>query len=407
MADPGKVPHKYNTRANPNPREAPPQSNTVAAAVSHKTPPKYNPFAPASESLSLDNNRYKPRDLLNYTVKAWHGRQDADLSDRQREAKQEIIDLVQRQDQAVYEQIDDDPEKDGGKEEALATAQRSVQTFAASLDRYFFFGCVQKVTMLETTTTGERDSGLDVPNKKSSTGTGIRGSSSSDANATDSSETEDEDVQIQTTAKIVIRVVQSSDGRRPRDALAVLADVARETVRAWLVQYSCRCGACDRAALSTVGLPGSYNGPVFLMLHRLVVSELRGWGSRPLLLEGLEGRDCPGEEVSRRARAQAQKDVESLSLSLSSEQAHRRDRANRKYYSKERTPAQTRRDLIRMTAQGRVLVDPRLKRRQLDEEDAARLKASRAGEYGGDKKRYERIITEEEEEKVKKKAQGC
>ncbi|KAI0175986.1 hypothetical protein GGR52DRAFT_589758 [Hypoxylon sp. FL1284] len=200
---------------------------------------QYAPFPPFDQP-NLQKKSHKARDLLNATVASFYQRDDEKLSRRQHDARQRFIARFREQ-QGAYGRT---------RRNTSPTMPQPIDDMrylAQQLDDFFFFG------------------------------------------------------QLAAHA----RLLSAARGRslRPegqRGLGAVVGALLHELARTYLSVFACGCARCARDALNTVGAPGDGHGPVFLMLHRLAVGEVRRWDAS---LRGVLADDCPGAEVSRRARA--------------------------------------------------------------------------------------------------------
>ncbi|KAI1769755.1 hypothetical protein F4818DRAFT_315265 [Hypoxylon cercidicola] len=226
-------------------------------------------------------NGHKARDLLNATVAAFHKRDSKDLNSRQIYARKDFI-----------ARFNDRRSAYGGwpaKHYALASAGADVRYLAEQLDSFFFFQQVVDHVNIKT--------GFDVVGKDSlKIEPRIEG------------ETFPRTERSQAFTQIVINVGSHRDGR-VYSLDAIVGQLMHEMIHAYLLIYACNCWVCERDSLNTVGVEDDGHGPIFLMLHRLMLSEIRRWDDG---LEGLLAEDCPRDVVSMSLRARAKAAMRSL-----------------------------------------------------------------------------------------------
>ncbi|KAI4861770.1 hypothetical protein F4820DRAFT_464422 [Hypoxylon rubiginosum] len=297
----------------------------------HLTITNYAPFPPYYR-LNLQQKAYKARDLLNATVAAFY-RRDKDLSGRQRHAHE-----------AFTSRFTDRQETYGRKPSpettnALASAGDDVRYLARQLDDFFFFRQVIDHVHIKT--------GFDVVGRDP-----LR------IDRRVEGETFRRAERNRSFVQIVINVGSHSDDRLyPLDA--IVGQLMHEMVHAYLLVFACDCWRCGRDSLNTVGVEDDGHGPAFLMLHRLVLSEMRKWDAS---LKGLLADDCPGASVSRSALGRAVAAARSL------------DDRERQALNPVRSHTFAN-YLVRFSASGTsVLVNPTLLARQLEKEGALKSK---------------------------------
>ncbi|KAH9902314.1 hypothetical protein F4778DRAFT_791248 [Xylariomycetidae sp. FL2044] len=287
----------------------------------HKAEPKYAPFA--QEKITVDDYGYKPRDLLKFSIKSFYQRTQKDRSTVQDKARIDIINKIKER-RGAY----DRPRDDETNEKEL---QEDVMHFIRSLDEFFFHGSLEEHLKINT---GFRVAGIDPISKKPWHG---------------------ESVPYTTKGKQGSQMtIDIGDKEKVFDILTILGNLMHEMVHAWFQVFSCDCEQCNRAVLNTIGLPNDGHGPHFLMLHALIVQEMRRWDP---VLSGFLEADCPEGRISKSAESRAKKAMGQLTPEKRAE------------YTRVRSAAQAKRDLIRITANSHVYVDPRFKLRQLMEED--------------------------------------
>ncbi|TGJ85295.1 hypothetical protein E0Z10_g3473 [Xylaria hypoxylon] len=234
---------------------------------SHTSLPEYAPFQPYN-SPGLHISEYKPRELLNFAVKAFYSRKDSDLSFQQRQSRTKFVVIF------------DNRKKEYGKpfeDKQLAGFQRDMYLFIKHLDNFLFFGCLRRHIELEVA--------MDTVSAKDPA-TGKKWESHTSL--------------FIKNAKHFIRI-QLNLGRNDRlyDLQTLMGNLVHEVVHAWYMYFSCTCEYCNKDSLNTTGHPSDHHGPLFLMLHRLIVTEIRRWDA---VLKTFLADDCPDDEVSRSAK---------------------------------------------------------------------------------------------------------
>ncbi|KAI6093465.1 hypothetical protein F4821DRAFT_252471 [Hypoxylon rubiginosum] len=246
----------------------------------HLTIINYAPFAPYYR-LNLQKNAYKARDLLNATVAAFHRRDSKDLSGRQNHARK-----------AFLARFTDRQRDFGGKPpnpNALAFAVEDVRYLAKQLDRYFFFGLVTDHIQIWT--------GFDVVGKDP-----LKLQKRIEGSTLPCSEGNRSWIQIN------LNIGSKSNGNMYH-LDDIVGQLMHEMIHAYLQIYACDCWKCERDSLNTVGVDGDGHGPVFLMLHRLILTEMRKWHDE---LKDLLVDDCPRSAISKSAWHRATAAMRSL-----------------------------------------------------------------------------------------------
>ncbi|KAI8628039.1 hypothetical protein F5Y19DRAFT_476833 [Xylariaceae sp. FL1651] len=318
--------------------------------VSHKSLPSYAPFT-TYYSPDLAREKYKPRDLMNYAVRAFYARDVDDLNPRQQDSRNKFVQIFNnRKDQ--YGHVVDDAH--------LASLQRDMQSFMEYLDGFFFFGYLQLFVKLDT---------------------GMNQISQSDPYTGQTWESSA--VRCREGDKDFIRIQLNLERHhRIHDLQTLVGNLVHEMIHAWFFHFSCVCARCHKDLLNTTGHPNDHHGPIFIMLHRLIVTEIRRWDPA---LEDFLADDCPNDYVSQSALRSFQLSTAGLGES------------EKKEYNSIRKVRTTTRNLIRLTANDKVAVLPQLKHRPLRIEDNLRIKILRKKEEVKDTIIYNKILEQEVE----------
>ncbi|KAI0842959.1 hypothetical protein F5Y06DRAFT_256538 [Hypoxylon sp. FL0890] len=170
--------------------------------------------------------------------------------------------------------------------------------------------------------------------------------------------------------------INIGSGEKLYELDAILGQLMHEMVHAYFQLFACDCPSCSKDALNTIGVEDDGHGPLFLMLHRLILSEIREWGfssdedDNDSSLDALLADDCPGEYISKSASARAQKAIENMTPNEKKKLNQVRSHNFTNY-------------LVRFSKSGRrVLVQPSLLSRQSDWEDSLPDKPKRDRELG-------------------------
>ncbi|KAI0416143.1 hypothetical protein F5X98DRAFT_364716 [Xylaria grammica] len=325
---------------------------------SHISLPKYAPFPPY-DSPDLYMSRYKPRELLNFAAKAFHSRNDNDLSIEQLKARTEFV--------KAFNNL----RKKNGKSiehKQVASIQRDMGYLMNCLDKFFFFGCLRSHVKLEATmsTMFEKDPS-----------TGKRWESDTTLSIEDD--------------KLFVKVRLNLGQNKPYNLQTLLGRLMHEIVHAWYLYFSCTCEYCERDLLNTTGHPSDQHGPLYLMLHRLLVTEIRRWDAT---LEDFLADDCPGGKVSRSAK----KSFYYFMADLGKDEKEKYNRLRSYNFG-----AQL---FVRLTDDGKVKVRPELKHKQLNMEDTLRGRSLREKELMEDEENYLKPEEENYEDKYPEIEEG-
>lgn len=195
-----------------------------------------------------------------------------------------------------------------------------------------------------------------------------------------------------------VRIRLKNDGIYNLDT--ILGTLTHEMVHAYILLFVCDCNKCDKDRLNTIGHPGDEHGPIFQMLYRAILSELRRWGAcnSEDKLRTLDDKDCPEQEMSRSLTKNYKSTINDV------------NRAEEGYYNsfrKQQNPLY----LIRYSENGKeVVVEPRLKANQIKMENELRSQlgkgkepkatkqATSQGQKGKEKAVIEGYYDDEEEE---------
>ncbi|KAI2614012.1 uncharacterized protein GGS25DRAFT_527127 [Hypoxylon fragiforme] len=309
-------------------------SNKGTKSPRHASLKRYAPFEPY-QNVSLVKNGHIARQLLNHTVVAFHNRRDNDLTKGQIAARDGFVQRFKRQRREYGKQI---------KPGSLASFENDVKYLAARLDQFFFFNELG-------------------PNIKIKGGLDVVGVDHAGIESKIDGETFSCMVRGREHTQININI-GSNHTLYKLDA--IVGQLMHEMVHAYLQVFACNCFWCSRDALNTVGIEHDGHGSVFLMLHRLILTEMRRWGDDGL--KTLLSEDCPGQLISKSARGRAH----AVFAQMSSEEKEKFNglRANvRKNI------------LIRFNDKGdRVIVAPSLKMNQIRWEDSKRTEIMRREE---------------------------
>ncbi|KAI1486950.1 hypothetical protein F5X96DRAFT_187469 [Biscogniauxia mediterranea] len=310
----------------------------------HKAVPKYAPFHPYMEP-ELSWNAYKSRDLLNLSVKSFYGREDKDLNASQQDSKRHFVNLYNdRRKGGVYGQ----KVSMRDKERYEKRCARDAKMFMDYIDGFFFFGCLRNRLELVV--------GFDVTSGKIS------------SKERPQSEIHSCRVDERRFARINLDI-----GRRNEifGLDAIIGNLMYEMIHAWFWSFACTEGRCRADVRNTMGFDG--HGPIYQMLHRLILSEMRRWDPA---LEPLLESDCPGETISRRVRK------------LDQEATDRVPEETRQNQFNRPRPSTFGRSFICITNRHEVAVKPSLKHDQLWMEDYLVARATRTREMEQDAGMY-------------------
>ena len=314
----------------------------------HRVPPVYYPHDDGYD-IELDPDTYKPRDLLNYSVKSFWCRDDDDLSIRHLNARKGFCARIGAYKPRFDVELstNDGNGNDGtnnivnSKRDAqIERAGKDVNVLKRFIDEFFFFGQLRNQIDLNT--------GIDVvkPLGDGKIMEGWNGYTELRAGR----------------CRLRINV---GTGDRLFPLIDVIETLVHEMAHAYLLVFSVKeCDLCERARLSTVGLPGDGHGPIFLELHRIMITTIRMWDDN--LLRDLAAQDCPGgSQASKSARE------------LCREAQQKMTPSQRALYGRKRRLIGEYNSLIRLTEGGDVIVSPALKDKTIKAEDERRAKILR------------------------------
>ncbi|KAJ8130999.1 hypothetical protein O1611_g2626 [Lasiodiplodia mahajangana] len=323
-------------------------NNNGKGSLNHVLLPKYTPFGP-SRSPDLQRAKYKPRNLLYFAAQAFHSREDVDLSLRQRAFRHKFVKLFNdRQDNYAT----------AFEDEQLQDFERDMTDFLRCLDSFFFFGCLERHI--------ELDVGMDLVSMEDPS-----------SNQRWEGRTASSTVGGRHFIQIWLNLGRNG---QVYDLETLVGNLVHEMVHAWYFLFSCTCKSCERDLLNTTGHPSDHHGPLFLMLHRLIVTEIRRWDEE---LTDFLADDCPKDEVSRSAMKSFQSFMEELDVD------------ERRKYNTVRSSKFAPHMFIKLTDEGNVIVRPQLKFNQLSFEEAMKGEALREKELAGELAQYEGVIDEE------------
>lgn len=217
---------------------------------------KYAPWGDHCDVANmLRKGCWRARDVLNFTVQAFYKRYEEDrLSDWQNDARAHFIDDYKKQ----WMDFDGRPLRD---EPAVPTYSEILDGFRILLDKYYFFGTLC-------------DYRLDVHVYNTFNGDDcVPGESWRDR-------------------KLYIPI---SNRKTVFDLHECIAILLHEMTHLYLQLTVCKCSDCSEGMLSNVGAPDDQHGPIFQMLHRLILSDLRSWHDQ---LAKFDDDDCPDKSIS-------------------------------------------------------------------------------------------------------------
>ncbi|KAI1465673.1 uncharacterized protein F4812DRAFT_461368 [Daldinia caldariorum] len=320
----------------------------------HHPFPRYAPFDPYFR-ITPHRRAYTPRELLNGTIKAFYNRQDGGLNPLQVRARESLcVRYVLRS--TAYAKGEHVAAGPGG-DEARELVDDDVRFFAKQLDDFFFFGLLERYIMIET--------GLDVVGPDPA---GLEDRIEAETTIVrEASGNEYVRININTGR----RDIASAGANAPTYELNdIIGRLMHEMIHAYFLIYACDCPKCERGLLNTTGLPNDGHGPVFLMLHRLIVSEIRRWGDAEHNdLAALLEHDCPDLSISLHSRWRANAAINNLTV------------LQRRNYTRLLPYSFSERHLVRITNTDRVAVRPNIKENQIRAENALHDRRSRAEAY--------------------------
>ncbi|KAI1653065.1 hypothetical protein F4813DRAFT_284887 [Daldinia decipiens] len=333
--------------------------------VYHFDYPQYAPFDPYYR-IALHRRAYRPREILNATIRAFYNRQDFELSPRQTAARENFCAKYVLQSPSYGRQL--------GPREAYEYVDSDVKFWAQQLDDFFFFGLLGRYIMIQTGFDVVGEDPLQLEER-------IDGETTMVAN--------------EEGGRYVRILLNTGRGNAIYDINDIIGQLMHEMVHAYLQIFSCDCLKCERALLNTTGIPGDEHGPIFLMLHRLILSEIRRWGNTgDNDLAELLWEDCPELCISLNSNWRARMVIDSLT------------REERKQFSRVRKYESSARHLVRITHTGAVAVQPNIKHRQIQLENQLKDKRIRADEFRVDLLDHWLAYEDEEDEEDSEQSQS-
>ncbi|KAI0116934.1 hypothetical protein F4814DRAFT_267344 [Daldinia grandis] len=334
--------------------------------VYHFAYPQYAPFDPYHR-INLHRRAYRPREIINATIRTFYNRQDAELNPRQMEARENFCAMYVLQSPSYGRQL--------GPGESYAYIDGDVKFWAQRLDDFFFFGLLGRYILFET-------------------GFGVVGEDPLRLEAKIDGQTtvvKEEEGGPNGYVRISLNTGHNGVVYEIND---IIGQLMHEMVHAYFQIFSCDCLRCERGLLNTTGHPGDGHGPIFLMLHRLILSEIRRWGNAGgNSLAELLWEDCPELCISLNSKWRADMAVDGLTW-----EEKRRYTRVRKYDSSAS-------HLVRITHTGAVAVQPNIKHRQIRFENLLQDKRIRADEFRVDLLDHW-LAYEDEEEKDSESTNG-
>ncbi|KAI1499195.1 hypothetical protein F5X99DRAFT_391044 [Biscogniauxia marginata] len=319
----------------------------------HKALPRYAPFHPFMDP-ELELKAYKPRDLLNFAVKGFHGRRADDLNARQQDCRKFFVNRFNDRRDAYGQKI-----SDADREKYERRCSTDVKLFKDYLDGFFFFGRLKKIV--------EVTAGFDVTDKVKGKKTRLPS----------------QFIRCQEDDRKFVRIkLNIGEKNQLYDLYTIIGNLMYEMTRAWFFSFSCVMDTyedetpnkCQNDIPNTMGF--DWHGPLYQMLHRLVLSEIRRWDGE---LEALLEDDCPGGLISKSIRQRDQQATEKL------------DDGERKRYNRKRPASFAYNHLVQITRQQEVAVKPHMKYEQLSLEDMLHSQEKRRGEIETDIRKLETL----------------
>lgn len=235
------------------------KNNTMISSIKHQTLGniKYAPFGDYDDVADeLRRGCWRAREILNLTAGAFYKRDDDRLSQSQKDARDAFVaDYLAQWKDFNRRSLDDEHEQ--------PTVDEALDKFREYLDKYYFFGTMPDYRLAVHV-----------------------------YQAKDRSNDECLPLESWKDNKLTIPI---SNRREVFDLDEVLAVLLHEMVHIYLQRTVCKCDECTEGALLSVGAPDDQHGPIFQMLHRLIVSDLRRWHGH---LELFDAKDCEGKAVS-------------------------------------------------------------------------------------------------------------
>ncbi|OTA69263.1 hypothetical protein K449DRAFT_428698 [Hypoxylon sp. EC38] len=262
-----------------------PERDRNGKNVKHFTFPKYAPVEDY-ENVHLHRNAYKPRDLLNHAVIGFHNRGNEDLRKNQAAAYKGFTSRFKARKRAY-----------GGNVTTIATLagfQDDIRYFFDQLDEFFFFRLLE-------------------PHVKINSGIEIVGEDPLKIDG----RIEGETLPVKARDRSYIQInINIGSGGEFHKLDAIVGQLMHEMVHAYFLLFACDCPKCSKDVLNTVGVKDDSHGPLFLMLHRLILSNMRTWGESERHgspLANLLSDDCPEKCISKSASRRAKEAMEKMS----------------------------------------------------------------------------------------------
>lgn len=218
---------------------------------------KYAPFGDYDDVADeLRRGCWRARDVLNFTAGAFYKRDDDRLSQSQKDARGAFVaDYLAQWKDFNGRKLDDEHEQ--------PMVDEALDKFRVYLDKYYFFGTMPDYRLaVQVYQAKDRSNDECLPRE---------------------------------SWKDNRLIIPISNRREVFDLDEVLAVILHEMTHIYLQRTVCKCDECTESALLGVGAPEDQHGPVFQMLHRLIVSDLRRWHGH---LDLFDAKDCEGKAVS-------------------------------------------------------------------------------------------------------------
>ncbi|KAI0102356.1 hypothetical protein F4776DRAFT_648888 [Hypoxylon sp. NC0597] len=310
-----------------------PERDRNGRNVKHYTIPKYAPVQ-GHKDVRLHRNAYRARDLLNHAVIGFHNRGDDDLRKSQITACKNFTSRFEERKRAY-----------GGRLTTVATLvsfQDDIRYFFDQLDEFFFFRLLGPHVRVDTGVDIVGEDPLEIDDR-----------------------IEGETFPTKTRDRSYIQInINTSSGGEFHKLDAIVGQLMHEMVHAYFLLFACDCPKCSRDVLNTVGVKDDGHGPLFLMLHRLILSNMRTWGKGKRHdgpLADLLSDDCPGQDISKSADRRATEAMKRMtreeSTTLSKFRLHNNPKTPLIVFNKDRT---------------KVIVNPSLTEKQLEWENSLR-----------------------------------
>ncbi|ETS87802.1 hypothetical protein PFICI_01630 [Pestalotiopsis fici W106-1] len=230
------------------------------SSIKHKalnTAVKYAPFGDHDDvANTLRKGCWRARDVLNFTVQAFYKRNEDDrLSDTQEAARTQFIkDYRTQWVQFDGRELRDDPVE--------PTYNDILDLYRQHLDKYYFFSTLSDYRLaVHACNTNSGDDCLPIESWQERR-----------------------------------LIIPTSNRKTVFDLHEVLAVLLHEMTHLYLQLTVCKCSDCNEGMLLGVGAADDQHGPIFQMLHRLILSDLRSWHDQ---LAKFDDDDCPEKSVSQ------------------------------------------------------------------------------------------------------------